>query len=103
LNDRTASRFGRRKPYIFGGTIVASVLYVVFPNVRTVLPLFMPVLFGINFAMASFRGPAVSLMPDLVPPEDRSKGNGIVTFSQTSTPSWGRSCSVRSLTRSGSR
>jgi maltose/moltooligosaccharide transporter len=80
LSDRTLSRFGRRKPYIFIGTIVSAVLYAIFPNVRTVLPLFLLVLFTVNFSMASFRGPAVSLMPDLVPAEDRSKGNGIVTL-----------------------
>jgi maltose/moltooligosaccharide transporter len=80
LSDRTLLKFGRRKPYIFGGTLVAAVLYVIFPNVRTVLPLFLLVLFMVNIAMASFRGPAVSLMPDLVPAEDRSKGNGIVTL-----------------------
>lgn len=80
LSDRTLSKFGRRKPYIFAGTIIAAVLYVIFPNVRTVLPVFLGVLFAVNIAMASFRGPAVSLMPDLVPPEDRSKGNGIVTL-----------------------
>ena len=80
LSDRTSSRFGRRKPYIFGGTVVAAVLYVVFPNVRFVLPAFLAVLFAVNIAMASFRGPAVSLMPDLVPPVDRAKGNGVVTF-----------------------
>jgi MFS family permease len=80
LSDRTISSFGRRKPYIFGGTIVAAVLYVIFPNVRTILPLFLLVLFMVNIAMASFRGPAVSLMPDLVPAQDRSKGNGIVTL-----------------------
>jgi len=80
LSDRTASKFGRRKPYIFVGTLISAVLYVIFPNVRTVLPVFLLVLFSLNFTMASFRGPSVSLMPDLVPPEDRSKGNGIVTL-----------------------
>jgi maltose/moltooligosaccharide transporter len=80
LSDRTVSKFGRRKPFIFIGTIVSAVLYVIFPNVRTVLPVFLLVLFTVNFAMASFRAPAVSLMPDLVLPEDRSKGNGIVTL-----------------------
>ena len=80
LSDRTTSEFGRRKPYIFLGTLISAVLYIIFPNVRTVLPVFLLVLFTMNFAMASFRGPAVSLMPDLVAPEDRSKGNGIVTL-----------------------
>lgn len=80
LSDRTTSKFGRRKPYIFVGTVVAAALYALFPNVRTVLPAFLAVLFALNLAMASFRGPAVSLMPDLVPAPDRSKGNGIVTL-----------------------
>jgi MFS family permease len=80
LSDRTASRFGRRKPYVFLGTLVAAVLYAIFPNVRTVLPLFLLVLLMTNVAMASFRAPAVSLLPDLVAPEDRGKANGIITM-----------------------
>lgn len=80
LSDRTSSRFGRRKPYIFAGTVVAAALYALFPNLRFTLVPFLIVLFSLNISMASFRGPAVSLMPDLVRPEHRAKGNGVVTL-----------------------
>jgi len=140
-SDKTISKYGKRTPYIFIGTIIAAVLItgvsifdfyqqqaiiqggiskvlpyynngatnyfysvngvVAFTGVQrdivtanraelilnsitlqdpTMLILFMLILFFVLFAMAAFRSPAVSLMPDVTPKPLRSKGNAIINL-----------------------
>ena len=114
LSDRTNTRFGRRKPFIFFGTIAAVISFVVLTlvdnyqlarvsiglnassadNVSDVwdktleitmsnpLPLiiFIGVLLVVLIAMATFRSPAVALMPDVTVKPLRSKGNAIINL-----------------------
>ena len=121
LSDKVNSRFGRRTPFIFVGTIVAIVSFIALtfidnhqlakvvaqgiPSVQQGLlsdeayaelireltmklttenpwPLigFIGTLLIVLIAMATFRSPAVALMPDITVKPLRSKGNAIINL-----------------------
>ena len=121
LSDKVKSRFGRRTPFIFFGTIAAIVSFIALtlidnyqlarvvaegiPSVQQGLlseeayselireltmklttenpwPLigFIGTLLIVLIAMATFRSPAVALMPDITVKPLRSKGNAIINL-----------------------
>ena len=121
LSDKVKSRFGRRTPFIFFGTIAAIVAFIALtfidnyqlarvvaegiPSVQQGLlseeayselireltmklttenpwPLigFIGTLLIVLIAMATFRSPAVALMPDITVKPLRSKGNAIINL-----------------------
>ena len=55
---------------------VSSKLFMLIPFVEKSLIGLLVVIMLFNIAMAFYRAPAVSMMPDFVPPEQRSQGNG---------------------------
>lgn len=82
LSDKTKTKYGKRTPYIFFGTIAAAVSL-------SLLGL-MPSLFGFIamlllclISMATFRSPAVALMPDVTEKPLRSKGNAVINLMGT--------------------
>ena len=82
LSDRTATRYGKRTPYIVGGTLAAIVLMNLLPfsaNTHN-LTLFVVALCLLLIAMGTYRSPAVALMPDVTPKPLRSKGNAIINL-----------------------
>lgn len=82
LSDRTRSPLGRRTPYILGGTI-AGALFLSAMGFATTLPLFIILLLGALLSMATFRSPAVALMPDVTPKPLRSRGNAVINLMGT--------------------
>ncbi|MBQ7332884.1 MAG: MFS transporter [Clostridia bacterium] len=83
LSDKfTKSKFGRRTPFIFVGTLAAAVLFAVLGFIDA-LPLFIVVLLFCLLAMSFFRSPAVALMPDVTVKPLRSKGNAIINLMGT--------------------
>ncbi len=82
LSDKTHTRFGKRMPYIFVGTIVTAIAFPFIPifffynNLAGVIAFMAIVVF---FAMM-YRNPAVALMPDITPKPLRSKANGIINI-----------------------
>jgi len=82
LSDRTHTRMGRRTPYILFGTLASVILLLVIPfSVHTrQIALFMVVLGGLLIAMATYRSPAVALMPDVTVKPLRSIGNGVINL-----------------------
>ncbi len=83
LSDKfTSSRFGRRTPFIFVGTILAVVSFVLLGFMET-LPAFIIILLLALLSMATFRSPAVALMPDVTLKPLRSKGNAIINLMGT--------------------
>jgi len=87
LSDRTWTKLGKRMPYIITSLPLGAIFFSFIP--------WIPALFGINTSslillilvillmnifQAIGRGPVISLMPDLVPPENRSPANGIINF-----------------------
>ncbi len=82
LSDRTAGRFGRRKPYILGGTllnIVGLFLMAVAPNIILLMLALCLVQFANNGAAAPFH----AYLPDLVNEEQRGLASGIMGVAQS--------------------
>ena len=95
ISDRTFTRIGRRMPFILACTPIAALSFALIPlapalidpansGVVSAMPglfaLFVVVLSVMLLAMACFRTPVVSLMPDLTPSPLRSKANGVINF-----------------------
>jgi MFS family permease len=78
-SDHTRTRFGRRKPWIMIGAPVAAIGFTAIPLMPTLAGLMGCILLT-NFALALFRSPAVSLLGDMFPQEQRSAANGIVNL-----------------------
>jgi Na+/melibiose symporter-like transporter len=85
FSDKVNTRIGKRMPFILGGTLVASIFILLLPiaDHKGNLVLFMIALGIILLAMASYRSPAVALMPDVTPKPLRSKANGIINLMGT--------------------
>lgn len=86
LSDRTETPIGRRMPYIISGLPIGAILFILIPVIAGVSAtsnnfwlLFVVILF-MNIAMAVSRAPTISLMPDVVPSEERSPANGVINF-----------------------
>lgn len=79
LSDRTHSRYGKRRPFIFVGAPVAAALFILIPRMQTV-PALMTTVILFVFVMSTWRAPVVALMPDLTPPALRSEGNAIINL-----------------------
>lgn len=82
LSDNTHTRLGKRTPYIILGTIAAVCFMLMLPIFdRSKNLLGFALCLGVTlFAMATYRSPAVSLMPDVTPKPLRSKGNAIINL-----------------------
>ena len=80
LSDRTTTRFGKRTPYIIGGTLCSVALMNVLMHQTNNLTSFIVVLGLLLIAMGTYRSPAVALMPDTTPKLLRSKGNAIINL-----------------------
>jgi len=81
-SDSTRTRWGRRMPYIMIGTPLAAALFTLVAYGWAVfgLWLMLAVITAFNISMAFYRAPVVSLMPDLVSSEHRTKANGIINL-----------------------
>ena len=82
LSDRVNSKFGRRTIFIFFGTICAIISFIFVPLIGNVW-VFIGVLLITLISMATFRSPAVALMPDVTVKPLRSKGNAIINLMGT--------------------
>ena len=85
LSDRRKSRIGRRMPYIIGGSLSAAAITILLPLANQIrnFALFVISLGVVLLAMATWRSPAVALMPDVTPKPLRSKGNAIINLMGT--------------------
>ncbi len=94
-SDRVWTRLGRRKPFILALAPISILAFVLIPFiVRTIPPelsgatealsstliLFIVAIGVFITAMAGFRTPVISLMPDLTPSGLRSQANGIINL-----------------------
>lgn len=82
LSDKTNTKFGRRTPYIFIGTICAVLVFIFLPLIDT-LWLFILMLLLVLLSMSIFRSPAVALMPDVTCKPYRSKANAVINLMGT--------------------
>ncbi len=109
LSDKVNTKFGRRTPFILCGTLAAIISFICLTfidnyqltllanngisdveralelTVANPLPLvgFIATLLVVLIAMATFRSPAVALMPDVTLKPLRSKGNAIINLTGT--------------------
>jgi maltose/moltooligosaccharide transporter len=79
-SDRINSRLGRRLPFMLVAVPIAALSFAGIPYAANVLWTLIVVEVVFTAAMHSYRGPVISLMPDHVPPERRSTGNGIINL-----------------------
>lgn len=79
LSDKCKSKYGRRTPFIFVGTVVAmtGMAGVAIAASRKILWLYIVFIVITLFAMAWYRSPALSLVPDVTLEPLRSKANAI--------------------------
>ncbi|HOU09396.1 MAG TPA: MFS transporter [Clostridiales bacterium] len=79
LSDRTHSRFGKRRPYVFIFAPLAAAVFVLIPRMPNV-PALMVCIIAFVFFMSLWRSPVMSLMPDLTPPHLRSEANSVISI-----------------------
>lgn len=82
LSDRLSSEKGRRTPFIVIGTIFAATFFCLL-GIADSLTVFMIFLLCALVSMATFRSPAVALMPDVTLKPLRSKGNAVINLMGT--------------------
>ena len=82
LSDKTITKFGKRMPFIIVGTIatVVGMLALPFASSQKNLILFIVALGIVLIFVATYRSPAVALMPDVTIKPLRSKGNAIINL-----------------------
>lgn len=82
LSDKADTRFGKRTPFIVGGTALAAVCMIFLPIADRLenFVLFVAALFLTLLAMGFYRSPAVALMPDLTPNHLRSRANAVINL-----------------------
>ncbi|NLE43497.1 MAG: SLC45 family MFS transporter [Chloroflexi bacterium] len=94
-SDRVWTRLGRRMPFILALAPIAIVAFILIPvtvqmipadlsgqvgQLGTQLALFMTTIGLFLLAMAGFRTPVITLMPDLTPSPLRSQANGVINL-----------------------
>ena len=97
LSDNTSSPFGRRRPYLLGGAILASIALWIFPNsgsvadyIQKLTHISLPVWTGLFIAAVMIwiidacinvaQGPYRALIPDVVPREQHSLANSYISL-----------------------
>ncbi len=97
LSDKTVSRFGRRRPYLLGGALIASLALWIFPNSQNVaialesaagieFPIWTALLIAaimiwvIDACINVAQGPYRALIPDVVPQEQHALANSYISL-----------------------
>ncbi|HEX7973830.1 MAG TPA: MFS transporter [Anaerolineales bacterium] len=76
LSDRSTSRFGRRRPYIFAGVVLDLVFLTAIALAGSYWALFTAVLF-LQVSSNISHGPLQALIPDLVPEDQRGRSSAV--------------------------
>ncbi len=85
LSDRTTSRWGRRRPWMLGGSLLGFVGLVLMPHAPSVWSLtivWLAVQFAVNAAYAGL----TATIPDQVPVRQRGVASGLVGLAQALGP-----------------
>ena len=82
LSDKVNTPWGKRTPFIVGGTILAVSLLMLLPvaDRKENLWMFIIALGALLISMGLYRSPAVALMPDLTPKPLRSQANAVINL-----------------------
>jgi Na+/melibiose symporter-like transporter len=76
ISDRTRSKFGSRRPWMFWGVLFVSIFLGLMSNSSTLLWLVV-LYFLLQISSNIAHGPAQGLIPDLVPQEKRGLASGV--------------------------
>ena len=82
LSDRTETKFGKRMPFVVVGSILTIISMIIIPfasEARNFLA-FVIGLALVLLAVASYRTPAIALMPDITIKPLRSNGNALINL-----------------------
>ncbi len=79
LSDKTVSPLGRRRPYLLGGAIIASLALWAFPNSAN-LWIAAAMIWIIDACINIAQGPYRALIPDVVPKEQCSLANSYISL-----------------------
>ncbi len=79
LSDKTVSPLGRRRPYLLGGAIIASIALWIFPNSAN-LWIAAAMIWIIDGCINIAQGPYRALIPDVVPKEQHSLANSYISL-----------------------
>lgn len=81
LSDHTASRLGKRKPYLLFGAPLTALAFAALPLLLG-QPLWLFLLAASVFIVAVdvIRTPIIALMPDITPSPQRSQANGVINL-----------------------
>lgn len=97
MSDKTVSKYGRRRPYLLGGALLASLALLIFPNSGKVAMMFqnmfdfnLPIWTGLLIAAIMIwvidacvnvaQGPYRALIPDVIPEEQYSIANSYISL-----------------------
>ena len=97
ISDKTKSKFGRRRPYLLGGAIIAAIALWLFPNSGNIAEFLvkisginLPVWTGLLIAAIMIwiidaciniaQGPYRALVPDVVPSEQHALANSYISL-----------------------
>ena len=82
ISDKTMTKYGKRMPFIFVGTLAVAfgMLFLPYATHNHKIVLFIIVLAIVLIFMAVYRSPAVALMPDVTIKPLRSKGNAVINL-----------------------
>ena len=97
LSDKTVSPLGRRRPYLLGGALLASIALWIFPNsgnivqnIQNMTGISLPAVAGLLLAAIMIwvidacvniaQGPYRALVPDIVPQEQHSLANSYISL-----------------------
>ncbi|NHJ38934.1 MAG: SLC45 family MFS transporter, partial [Asgard group archaeon] len=79
LSDRIWIRkLGRRMPFIIIGIPLGALFFGLIGTFEETLYLLIIAICGFNISMAFYNSPVISLIPDTLPEEHRSQGNGVM-------------------------
>lgn len=75
ISDRSNFKIGKRKPYIFGGALLAAIFLAILPFSKTYAMMF-AVAFLFYFCLNFFQGPYYTLIPEVVEDNQLGLANG---------------------------
>ena len=79
LSDRLQSKYGRRTPFFILGLPIAAFCFFILPFL-SIIGVFIGVILVFNLAMAFYRAPIISLLPDKTPPQSLSTANSFISL-----------------------
>ncbi|MFW9924112.1 MAG: MFS transporter [Candidatus Thorarchaeota archaeon] len=81
LSDRIwVNKLGRRMPFVIIGIPLAALFFGLIGTFQSTLYLLLIAICGFNISMAIYNTPVISLIPDTLPKEYHSQGNGVMNI-----------------------